>query len=158
MTNICIWEGFGRDKGASLVAQMVKNLPAVQEMQVWSLGREDPLEKEMATHLSILAWKKSHGQRSLAGYSPWGHKELDTTESDMTDWGTVARLSEPVLAERERHSSAPADCCHVGLLARGCQTFWMWNIQLSDHARANKTCLGAESDLWISSFDHRPHV
>ena len=42
---------------ASLVAQSVKNLPAVQETQVRSLGREDPLEKEMATHFSILAWK-----------------------------------------------------------------------------------------------------
>ena len=41
---------------ASLVAQMVKNLPAVQEIWVPSLGREDPLEKEMATHSSIFAW------------------------------------------------------------------------------------------------------
>ena len=40
----------------SLVVQMVKNLPAMQETQVQSLGREDPLEKEMATHSSILAW------------------------------------------------------------------------------------------------------
>ena len=43
----------------SLVAQSVKNLPAVQETQVRSLGWEDPLEKEMATHSSILAWKIS---------------------------------------------------------------------------------------------------
>ena len=57
----------------------VNNLPLMQEMQVQSLGREDPLEKEMATHFSIPAWK-SHGQRSLAGYSSWGCKELDTTE------------------------------------------------------------------------------
>ena len=42
---------------ASLVAQSVKNLPAVQETQVGSLGWEDPLEKEMATHSNILAWK-----------------------------------------------------------------------------------------------------
>ena len=42
---------------ASLVAQSVKNLPAVQETQVQSLGWEDPLEKEMATHSSTLAWK-----------------------------------------------------------------------------------------------------
>ena len=42
---------------ASLVAQMVKNLPAMQETQVRSLGREDPLEKEMATHFSNLAWR-----------------------------------------------------------------------------------------------------
>ena len=43
--------------GASLVAQKVKHLPAMQETWVWSLGREDRLEKEMATHSSILAWK-----------------------------------------------------------------------------------------------------
>ena len=46
---------------------------------VQSLGREDLLEKEMATHSSTLAWKIP-GQRSLVGYSPWGHKESDTTE------------------------------------------------------------------------------
>ena len=43
--------------GASLVTQMVENLPAMQEIQVQSLGGEDPLEKEMATHSSILALK-----------------------------------------------------------------------------------------------------
>ena len=42
---------------SSLVAQMVKNLPAMQETWIWSLGREDPLEKGMATHFSILAWR-----------------------------------------------------------------------------------------------------
>ena len=58
---------------------MVKNLPAMQEMWVQSLGQEDPLEEEMATTPVFLPGK-SHGQRSLAGYSPWGHKESDTTE------------------------------------------------------------------------------
>ena len=58
---------------------MVKHLPAMQETWVRTLGQKDPLEKEMATHSSTLAWK-SHGQRSLVGYSPWGRKELDTTE------------------------------------------------------------------------------
>ena len=43
--------------GASLVAQMVKNLPAMQETPVQSLGQEDPLEKGKATHSSILAWR-----------------------------------------------------------------------------------------------------
>ena len=42
---------------ASLVSQMVKNLPAMQETQVQSLGQKDPLEKEMATQSSILAWR-----------------------------------------------------------------------------------------------------
>ena len=53
---------------------VVKNPPTLQETQktlVKFLGQEDPLEKEMATHSSILAWQ-SYGQRSLAGYSPWG--------------------------------------------------------------------------------------
>ena len=58
---------------------MVKNLLAMQETLVPSLGQEDPLEKEMATHSSILAGE-FHGESSLVGYSPWGHKELDTIE------------------------------------------------------------------------------
>ena len=48
---------FLREEGASLVAQMVKNLPTVPETQVRSLGWEDPLEEEMATHYSTLAWR-----------------------------------------------------------------------------------------------------
>ena len=66
-------------KRASLMAQMVKNLPTMQETQVRSLGWEDPLEKGMATHSSILAGE-SHGQSSLVGYSPWSCKESGTTE------------------------------------------------------------------------------
>ena len=65
---------------ASLVAQMVKNLPAMQEIQVQSVGQEDPPEKGIATHSSILAWRilwiEKHGRL----YSPWDCKELDTTE------------------------------------------------------------------------------
>ena len=48
----------------SLVAQMVKNLPVMQETWVQSLGQEDPLEKGMATHSSILAWKTPYTERS----------------------------------------------------------------------------------------------
>ena len=51
-----------------------------QKTQVQSLGGEDPLEEEMATHTPVSLPGKSHGQRSLTGYSPWGHKESDTTE------------------------------------------------------------------------------
>ena len=58
---------------------MAKCLPTMQETQVQSLGQEDRLEKEMATHSSILVGK-SHEQGSLVGYSPWGHKESDMTE------------------------------------------------------------------------------
>ena len=47
----------GLSKGASLMSQMIKILPAMQETQVPSLGQEDPLEKEIAIHSSILAWR-----------------------------------------------------------------------------------------------------
>ena len=60
------------------MAQWIKNPPAIQEERVQSLGSKDPLEEEMATHSSIL--RESHGQRSLEGYSPKGHKESDVTE------------------------------------------------------------------------------
>ena len=62
------------------MVQTVKNLPGTQETWVQPLGQEDPLEKGMATHSNILAWR-IHGQWSLASSSPWGHKESDTTEA-----------------------------------------------------------------------------
>ena len=62
---------------ASLVAQTVKNLPAVQETWVRSLGQEDPLEKGIVTHSSTLAWRIP---RTKADYSPGGRKESDMTE------------------------------------------------------------------------------
>ena len=58
---------------------MVKNLPAMQQTWVRSLGWEDPLEKGMATHSSILVWRIPW-TKDLVGYSPWGHKESDMTE------------------------------------------------------------------------------
>ena len=53
---------------------MVKNLPTKRENRVQPLGQEELLDKEMVTHSSILPGK-SHGWRSLVGYSPWGRKE-----------------------------------------------------------------------------------
>ena len=63
----------------SLVAQMVKNPPARQETRIRSLGREDPLEEDMTTHSSILAWRIPWTEERVV-YSPWGLKESDTTE------------------------------------------------------------------------------
>ena len=63
------------------MAQLVNNPPAMQETQVRSLGWEDSPEKGMATDSSIPALEKRFpSQRGLVGYSPWGHKESDTTE------------------------------------------------------------------------------
>ena len=58
---------------------MIKNLLAMQNIQVQSLGQEDPLEKEWQPTLVFLSGE-FHGQRSLVGYCPWGHKESDMTE------------------------------------------------------------------------------
>ena len=63
--------------GTSLVAQTVKHLSTMQETWVQSLGRENPLEKEMAIHSSTIAWKIPWAEEPG---SPWGRKELDTTE------------------------------------------------------------------------------
>ena len=64
---------------ASLLAQTVKNLPAIQETWVWSLGWEDPLEKRMVTHSSILAWRIPWTEEP-GGLQSMGHKEADTIE------------------------------------------------------------------------------
>ena len=58
---------------------MVKHLPTMRETWVRSLGQEEPLKNEMATHPVFLPGK-SHGWRSLVGYNPWTGKLLDTTE------------------------------------------------------------------------------
>ena len=63
---------------ASLIAQLVKNLPAMQETQVRFLDQEDPPEKEMATHSSILAWKIPWTEE------PGRQQSVESQESDMT--------------------------------------------------------------------------
>ena len=68
------WElqqpGAGTEPWGSLVVQLGKNLPAVQETLVRALSQENALEKEMATHSSYSCLEKSHGQRNLAGCNP----------------------------------------------------------------------------------------
>ena len=77
--------------GASLVAQMVKNPPAMQETRVQSLGWEDPLEKETATHSSILAWRirwtEEPGRLQSVGSQRVGH-DSDFTFTGAGDYHT----------------------------------------------------------------------
>ena len=77
---------------------MVKNLPAMWEIRIQSLDQEDPLEKEMATHSSILAWRIPWTEKP-GGLSPWGCKEADMTE----------QLTHTVLFYQ--------NCCLVGYVA-----------------------------------------
>ena len=62
------------------MTETVKNMPVMQETRVRFLSQEDPLEKGMAVSTPVFLSGESHGQRSVVGYSPRGHKELDVTE------------------------------------------------------------------------------
>ena len=62
------------------MVQIVKILSAMWEIEVRSLGWEDPLEEDLGTHSITLCLENLHGQGSLAGHSPWGRKEWDMTE------------------------------------------------------------------------------
>ena len=75
---LSLWN-IGGEKGASLVVQLVKNLPAMQETWVWFLDQEDPLEKEMATRSSILAWRIPRTEE------PGGLQSMGLQESGMTE-------------------------------------------------------------------------
>ena len=75
-TNTCVFRYTQCTQLASLVAQLLKNLSAVQETQVRFLGQEDPLEKEMATHSNILAWEISWTEEPC-GLQLMGSQELD---------------------------------------------------------------------------------
>ena len=70
---------------------VVKNPPANVQEQVQSLVWEDPLEEGMETYSNCL--ENPHGQRTLVGYSPWGHKELNTTERLSTHTHSVHYVS-----------------------------------------------------------------
>ena len=93
-------EGIGyplQHSWASLMAQMVKDPPSMQETSVWSLGWEDPLEEDMATHSSILAWKVP-----IDG-GAWQATVHGVTESwtGLSDWA--------------QHNTAVVTCCPLGL-------------------------------------------
>ena len=78
---------------------MVKRLPTMWETGVRSLGLEDPLEKEMAT-TPVLLPGKSHGWRSMVGYSPWGPKESDMTEWHHFHFQITGREHSPTLQQK----------------------------------------------------------
>ena len=105
--------------GRNLEAQMVKNLPAMQKTQVWSLGREGPWRRKWQS-TPVLLPGKSYGQRSLVGYSSWGRKESDTTERLHFPYGFLqARILELVAMPSSRGSSQPRDRTCISCIGRG---------------------------------------
>ena len=81
------------DKRASLLSQMVKNPPAMQETKVWSLGQEFPLEKEMATHSSILAWRIPWTEES-------GRHQSMGSQRVAYDWTTNTQTHTHIMKKR----------------------------------------------------------
>ena len=102
---LCILRKFSvaSDLKASLVAQIVKNPPAMWETWVWSLGWEDPLEEGMATYFSILAWRISMDRVS------W--------------WATVHGIAELDMTEQLKHSTANDLKCHFYYIPNSKSTF-----------------------------------
>ena len=118
---------------------MVKNLPAMWETWVQSLGREDPLEKGTGTHCSILAWRIPWTERRLAGYSPWSRKESNTTEwltlslwvfpktlcSQINKINFIGKRVRTVLSLRKICVNAMATPLgHTCLGSHNCLTYW----------------------------------
>ena len=102
----------------SLVAHMVRNLPAMQETRVQSLGREDPLEKGMATHSSILAWRIP---RTEEPSGLWDSKESDTTEQltlfgayQVAQWRRQWQLTPVLLPGESQGQRSLVGCCLWG--------------------------------------------
>ena len=92
------------------MAPVVKNSPAMPETQetwVRFLGQEDPLEKEMATHSSILAWKLPWTEER-GGHSPWGHTESDKPEHSTTNHPTNKPPTNPAKHNKLHDISDPA--------------------------------------------------
>ena len=84
----------------SLMAQWTKDPPAVQQTWVRSLGQEDPLEKEMATHSAILTWKIPWTEEPGRLYSLWGCKESDTTKHTTSQGPLEILVKVTVLRQR----------------------------------------------------------
>ena len=88
------------------------SLPAMRETWVQSLAWDDPLEKGMATHSSMLAWGIPIDEKRLPGYSPWGRKESDTAKHSTQcplkdagcggDWETSFRVVNSILLTEKR--------------------------------------------------------
>ena len=96
------------------MAQMVKNLPEIQETWIRSLGWEDLLEKEKAIHSHILTWR-IHGL-----YTPWGHKELDITNFQVNTGYSVEMILEGIRDPSESYCNYPGKkeimVCELGYL------------------------------------------
>ena len=129
------------------VAQTVKSLPVVRETRVPSLGWETPLEKGLAIYSTVFLPGEFHGQRSLAGYSLWGCKELNLTESHThththtlqsvgsqrvePDWVTHTHTHTDTHRQTDRQTDR-----HTHATVRGVAKSWTWLSDTHTHTDA----------------------
>ena len=150
--------------GVSVVAQMVKNLPAIWETCVWSLTREDPLEKEMVTHSSIPAWKipwtDAPGGLESMGSQRAGHNSHFQEQLTLSLWWLLARRLKILNMACEALLTLPASplSSHSGLLPRSfgkccfldlkCYALTQPSKALSSYTLLNHSYLGINWVLW----------
>ena len=145
---------------SSLLAQMVKNLPAMQETQVWSLGWEDPLEKGMVTHFSILAWRipraEEPGELQSMGSQTVGGNRVPFTSLIHSCWSSIPsgvgginlawapQCSHPTTGSARLHSLSPNTqglprsaltdpSAHFHLLSCSSQACWEPTFYMQHH-------------------------
>ena len=120
---------------------MVKNLSAKQEMWVQSLGHQDPLEKEMATHSSILA-KKSHEQWILLGYSPWVHERVRSDSANKQQQILIVIQSQyRIISLPQETTPAPTLDSSFSFTSTFSSSFPMFLKQLTDICFGKNKCL-----------------
>ena len=145
------------------ILQMVKNLLAVQETWVRSLGWEDPLEKEMATHSSILAWKIPWTEEP-GGLRPWGHKELGSQRVGHTEQLTLVWIPHRLTnmpSQRARARKSLDARPGVPKIRKHCSYVFQlpWSVSNfleQQYSSGGGVCLKPRSsDVWaISAFIH----
>ena len=123
---LCIWTCLSYLWWTSLVAQMVKHLPTMRETQVQSLGQEDPLKKEMATHSSILAWKipwtEEAGRLQFMGSHRVGH---DWSNSAAAAAAVKAMVFSVVMYGCDSWTIKTAECQRIDVFE-----LWCWRRQI----------------------------
>ena len=118
---------------ASLVAQTVKNLPAMQETQVQSLSWEDPLEKGIATHSSILAWRIPWTEEP-GGLQFMGSQKLDTTEQVTLTRGLWWPVSQPTTHSDFSHTELEGSLAQTILSQRDTLCCSIFNLRVFSQA------------------------
>ena len=131
------------------MAQMVKNQPAMQETWVQSLGREDRLEKGMATHSSILAWRIPRSEEP-GEHSPWSHKESDMTGQLKHTCCKEDTVSGPV-PSKKMHKTLREQQCRVSNAGLSPCLRWLLKTLL----RGGSRCLGLEAYVRLYSSPFR---